>query len=132
MQKITSEEIASAEQLAADSRKCDIAIFVRITLGAEVPPGVDLSALLERIDRYAPSDADLAWSVVRHYWLLCNERSARFREFCEVLGGPALWWILPRQRSAYISLALLGFRAVTGCRLVPLRRMQNVFAYLFP
>jgi len=128
MAKITKSDLEIADLAAAHSRQRDIELFARLSLEGHTE-GLDTSALLKRIDQMAPGDGELAWSVVRNYWRLCNERTAHYRTYCE--GSGSLLLFLPMVHRAYFSLALLSLRALTGLRVVSLRRMQPILRYLY-
>lgn len=129
MPRISRSEIEICNMSAEHSRRRDIELFARLSLGDELDPGVDLTALFRRVEAMAPSDADLAWSVIKNYWRMCNARLRHYRTFCE--GNGTLLLLLPMVRRAYFSLALLAFRALTGLRVVSLRRMQPILQFLY-
>lgn len=126
---ISKADIEINDMAAAHSRCRDIELFARLALGEELESGVDVTALLRRVEAMPATDADLAWSVITNYWRLCNARMRHYRTFCEDHG--TLLLLLPMVRRAYFSLALLAFRVLTGLRVVSLRRMQPILAFLY-
>lgn len=128
--KITADEVKLAELAAEQSRLRDMDLFVRLTLGDRISPNVDVRALLRRIDGIAPTDAQLDWSVVRGYWLLCRERTNEVRKQYEGIGLGWTSYLIFRGPAAYWALILLSIRAITGLRITSLDRLQSVLNYV--